>query len=372
MPRQRVILTAGQRLAFVILLFALALVFLGAKKCPKCGREYDDDQNFCAECEDSAGGPVRLKPVEKPKPKPKAPTATSSQPAALAGAKYVSRGRNAQGYDEILWLRDSSMMIRIPAGEFWMGSPEGEGDNDERPQHKVYLSEYYIDKYEVTNEQFERFVKATGHQTDAERLGSGYVCDKDSSKWIDKKGVSWRTYYSYATRNHPVVLVSWNDAKAYCDWAGKRLPTEAEWEKAARGTDARQYPWGNSAPGSSRNGNFVDEAAKRQFPNWTVISGYDDGYLYTAPVGTYPAGASPYGCLDMAGNVWEWCNDWYGENYYSTSPSNNPEGPSSGSFRVNRGGSWYYGARYLRCANRAGGGPSYRDGGLGFRCSLRQ
>jgi formylglycine-generating enzyme required for sulfatase activity len=292
----------------------------------------------------------------------------SSLRTSRSSVSFRPLGRNAQGYEEILWLKDSSVMIRIPAGEFWMGSPKGEGDSDEHPQHKVNLSEYYMDKCEVTNEQFERFVRAQGYVTDAERLGSGYVYDEDSSKWIDKKGVSWRTYYSYATRNHPVVLVSWNDARAYCDWAGKRLPTESEWEKAARGTDARQYPWGNSVPGSSRNGNFADEAAKREFPNWTIVSGYDDGYARTAPVGTYPAGASPYGCMDMAGNVWEWCNDWYDSEYYGRSASNNPTGPSSGSYRVCRGGSWCLIAGYLRCAGRDWYGPSGRDSGLGFRC----
>ncbi len=304
--------------------------------------------------------------VRAPRSSPSVQHSYSSPGRELsAESGWRSLGRNAQGYDEILWLKDSSVMIRIPAGELWMGSAEGEGASDERPQHKVYLSEYYIDKYEVTNEQFERFVKATGYQTDAERLGSGYVDDKGSSKLIDKKGVSWRTYYGYATRNHPVVLVSWNDAKAYCDWAGKRLPTEAEWEKAARGTDARKYPWGNSEPDGSRC-NYAD---KNTDFFWRDAN---DGYAQTAPVGTYPAGASPYGCMDMAGNVWEWCNDWRDGDYCSTSPSNNPEGPSSGSFRVLRGGSWALDARFLRCARRAGGVPSLRTYFLGFRCSLRQ
>jgi len=371
-PRSSLRVSRFLRITLHSLLITLSLLSLALKKCPQCAKEYADTENYCAMCEDAEGKPVRLKPVEKPKPKPAPPKTESPAPTPQPQPKMVARVKNQQGSDEFLWLKDSSVMIRIPAGEFWMGSPEGEGDNDERPQHKVYLSDYYIDKHEVTNEQFERFVRAAGHQTDAERLGSGRVYDKDSSKWIDRKGVSWRTYYSYATRNHPVILVSWNDAKAYCDWAGKRLPTEAEWEKAARGTDARQCPWGNSAPGSSRNGNFADEAAKREFPNWMIVSGYDDGYVRTAPVGTYPAGASPYGCLDMAGNVWEWCSDWYGETYYGTSPSNNPQGPSSGSSRVLRGGSWYNCAGLLRCAYRCGVGASSRDDGDGFRCSYRQ
>ncbi len=330
------------RLVLIVLLGLFVLLSLAAKKCPKCGKEYDDDQNFCAMCEDSAGGPVRLKPVEKPRPKPKAPRAESSQPQAPAGTQYVSRGRNAQGYDEILWLKDSSVMIRIPAGVFTMGSDDG--GSGEKPVHQVYLDEYYIDKYEVTNRQYKKFCDATGRS---------YPPDPD-----------FLAMANYITNypSYPVVNVSWEDAKAYCNWAGKRLPTEAEWEKAARGTDARKYPWGNSEP----NAGGIYRA------NYDPGSYTEDGYARTAPVGSFERGASHYGCLDMAGNVWEWCNDWYDENHYNASPRNNPQGPLSGSYRVLRGGSWGIDARYLRCAYRFRLDPSYRNYYLGFRCSLRQ
>ncbi len=251
-------------------------------------------------------------------------------------------GTNDKGYEEILWLKDSSVMMKVPAGTFTMGSNHGEPG--EEPVHQVYLDEYYIDKYEVTNRQYKRFCDATGRS---------YPSDPDFP------GMS-----RYFTRHpdYPVVNVSWEDAKAYCGWAGKRLPTEAEWERAARGVYAVKYPWGNSEPnaGGSYRANYDPGSA----------SYTEDGYARTAPVGSFPAGASPYGCMDMAGNVWEWCSDWYGEYSASTSssPSRNPEGPSSGSVRVFRGGSWFVDAWGLSCALRVGGEPSGRVSILGFRC----
>ncbi len=344
------------RSAFIVfLLLLLAAGALALKRCPSCGKTYEDTENYCADCVAPGGGPVKL----KPKPQPVVPD--SGVRPAPGGMR--SLGKNAQGYGEFLWLKDSSVMVKVPSGEFWMGSRADEGETDERPQHKVTLGEYYIDKHEVTNRQFERFVRATGYRTDAEKEGSGGVYDTDSSKWVAKSGVSWRTYYGYGTENHPVVLVSWNDAKAYCDWAGKRLPTEAEWERAARGTDARKYPWGSDEPdaGGSFRANWGEGSDRSVWRR--------DGYEFTAPVGTFARGASPYGCLDMAGNVWEWCNDRYDDSYYGRSPEGNPKGPESGSNRVYRGGSWGSTARLLRCADRGRNEPSVRYDDVGFRSS---
>jgi formylglycine-generating enzyme required for sulfatase activity len=258
----------------------------------------------------------------------------------------------------------SSDMVHVPAGEFTMGSDEG--DSDEQPVHTVYLDAFYIDKTEVTNAQFAAFVSATGYETGAEQTGCGWIYDGDD--WDCIQGVDWQHLFGPDTDlagkdEHPVVQVSWNDAKAYCGWAGARLPTEAEWEKAARGTDERTYPWGNTFDGSQVN--FAD---KNTSFDWSD-SNWDDGYAGTAPVGSYPDGASPYGALDMAGNVWEWVADWYDGGYYAASPESNPKGPASGGIRVIRGGSWDDSGASVRAADRYGDNPVVAIVTRGFRCA---
>jgi len=236
-------------------------------------------------------------------------------------------------WDEFQNPKDGSVLVRVPAGAFLMGSQDGDSDalDEEKPAHEVDLDEYWIGKCEVTNEQFERFVAETGYRTTAEVEGSA---------------VSWRTMKEQWGPQVPVVCVSWFDARAYCEWAGGRLPTEAEWEKAVRGTDGRKYPWGN---------------------NWDASLAWCEQTSggRPHPVGELVAGASPYGCLDMAGNAWEWCSDWSAE--YPSSSVRNPTGPGEGAYRVYRGGSWGIAAQYARAASRSDNIPGHRDVYLGFR-----
>jgi len=237
-------------------------------------------------------------------------------------------------------------MVLIPAGRFVMGTNHPKA-MDEGPQHRVYLSPYHMDKCEVTNSQFAAFVQATGHLTAAERPGA--VEAEDGISWRHPEG---RGSTISTREHHPVVYVSWDDARAYCAWRGKRLPTEAEWEKSARGTDGRMWPWGNAFG-----------------PEHTNLWGAEDGYGKTAPVGSFPAGASPHGVLDLAGNVWEWCADWYGEGYYTSSPRQNPPGPDVGQRKILRGGSWINRPATLRTSNRFEVLPVDRSPYIGFRCA---
>jgi formylglycine-generating enzyme required for sulfatase activity len=163
--------------------------------------------------------------------------------------------------------------------------------------------------------------------------------------------------------NYPVFRVDWDQAKTYCEWRGGSLPTEAQWEKAARGTDARIYPWGNTFDGTEAN--FCD---KKNCPDEIPSIVGDDGYAYTSPVGSYESGKSPYGIYDLAGNVWEWVADWFDENYYANSPSSNPLGPSSGKFRVLRGGAWNELEDFMEVTSRFALPPDYFNYAIGFRC----
>jgi serine/threonine-protein kinase len=260
--------------------------------------------------------------------------------------------------------KDGMELIYIPAGEFMMGSDDEDAKKTEAggvaspeiPVHRLYLEAYWIDKFEVSNAQYRRCVEAG--ECLAPRLPLSYM------------GVEYYDNPEYA--DYPVIYVDYFLARSYCAWAGRRLPTEAEWAKAARGTDGRRYTWG-SEPVSGERANFCD----RNCPKTHADSLFDDGYAETAPVGSYPAGASPYGVMDMAGNVWEWT---------STIPQPYPYDPTDGreaaeprtreevAFgdgpqRVWRGGTWANGTWWLRAAIRYHSVPGYWHNSLGFRCA---
>jgi formylglycine-generating enzyme required for sulfatase activity len=284
------------------------------------------------------------------------------------------------GPAKTLRTEDGAEMVLVPAGEFWMGSSQAEVDEfragcrrsgveesfcktwgaSEMPQHRVTLDAFYLDRYEVSNALFERFVWSARHRTTAERDGHGWVWRQKDGKLQPVKvdGADWERPSgsgSWRERNHPVVQVSWNDADAYCKWAGKRLPTEAEWEKAARGTDGRLYPWGGDLA-------TVAQSLDASKANGNMSVGT------TSAVGSYSGGVSPYGIHDMAGNVAEWAADWFDKDYYQHSPERNPRGPETGSSRVLRGGSWIKPSS-LRTAARDSVPPGDRSTVVGFRCA---
>lgn len=220
-------------------------------------------------------------------------------------------------------------MVAVPRGEFVQGSSDDDPDgrDEERPQREVYLDAFFIDRTPVTVADYKAYLDATGTRAPEE----------------------WHTFNDpKAAPNRPVVFVNWDDARAYADWAGKRLPTEAEWEKAARGTDGRIFPWGDEKP--------TDKRA------W---------FEHDAPseVGARPFGSSPWGVHEMAGNVFEWVSDWYDRDYYASAPAENPHGPDSGKKKIIRGGSFAHGAFALRCATRGRYRPEARRANHGFRCA---
>jgi eukaryotic-like serine/threonine-protein kinase len=229
---------------------------------------------------------------------------------------------------------DGMVMVYVPEGDFLMGSVAGVGSDDEQPQHTVYLDAFWIDRTEVTNAMYASCVAAG-------------ACSPPASTSSNHRSA----YYGNGEYDHyPVIYVSWNNANAYCTWAGRQLPTEAEWEKAARGTDGRSYPWGEGI-----------DCGRANFHNCVGD---------TSEVGSYPSGASPYGAMDMAGNVWEWVADWYDSGYYGVSPSSNPAGPTDGLYRSQRGGSWVDDSDLLQASVRLWGNPGDLNFDSGFRCAL--
>ncbi|HBY09450.1 MAG TPA: hypothetical protein DEH22_17335 [Chloroflexi bacterium] len=241
--------------------------------------------------------------------------------------------------------RDGMVLHYVPAGEFLMGSTDQSlgSDYDEKPQHPVFLDAFWIDQTEVTNAMFAVFLNEMGNQVEGhaawlDTIDEDVLLAQIDGIWQPKK----------ETSDFPAVEVTWYGARAYCDWAGRRLPTEAEWEKAARGTDARSYPWGEE-----------QDCSKAQVANCHSV---------LTDVGSKPSGMSPYGIFDMAGSVWEWVADWYAEDYYAISPANNPTGPEDGSARALRGGSYDYNWKHARTADRRLNGPANSMNDYGFRC----
>jgi len=259
-----------------------------------------------------------------------------------------------------------SNMVHVRSGSFVMGSPEGEGDDDEHPQHKVTLSAYCIDKTEVTVAAYHKCVVAGACQAAPLEVNWGELSE-DEKRIYDKFCNGNRT----DRRTHPVNCVDWDQARAYCTWAQRRMPTEAEWEYAARGTDGRKHPWGNDAPDAMKLnacGRECREFFKRLNMPKTSMHDEDDGWVSTAPAGSYPAGTSPFGAVDMAGNVREWTADWGGD--YPSNAQKNPIGPSAGTFRKVRGGGYDDSeVGNVRTAFRDGSAQSLRNFDIGFRCA---
>jgi formylglycine-generating enzyme required for sulfatase activity len=254
--------------------------------------------------------------------------------------------------------------VLVPSGEFLMGSPSVRTiPVGEKPQHSVTLKAFRIDRYEITNNKYSVFLRAIA-TVHPHTCAPGETPGKDHTP-----GATWWKDPLWNAPNKPVVGVDWFDAYAYCAWTGGHLPTEAQWEKAARGVDGRVYPWGSEFIPGVLLGNFADEAAKSVHDDWKVLGNYDDKFVTTAPVGSFPEGRSPYGVEDMAGNVWEWVADYFANTTYGEPNSVDPKGPATGDVRVLRGGSWDSHPSLLRTATRHRHYPTYRSFANGFRCA---
>jgi formylglycine-generating enzyme required for sulfatase activity len=297
-----------------------------------------------------------------------APTAKTDDGKAKADPA-VKPGPLAKQIENMLGMK----LVLIPAGTFIMGSPKNDPEqNDNEVAHEVEITRpFYLGKYEVTKGEFAAFVRASNYKTDAEQDPAGGWGLDAGGTWIQKPEYTWRKTSWEQTDRHPVVNVSWNDAVAFCEWLsvkeGKkyRLPTEAEWEYCCRAGTTTRYCTGDNPETVALAGNVVDAAARGKFPKWKWALNADDGYVFSAPVGTFIANA--FGLHDMHGNVWEWCQDWYDKDYYKNSPKRDPQGPAAGDYRVLRGGSFSDWVGNCRAAHRAYYSPAYRYGYFGFR-----
>lgn len=281
-----------------------------------------------------------------------------------------------------------SNMVLIKRSTFLMGTADEDQivTDGEGPVRPISVRSFYMDRYAVSNSQYKEFVEATNYQTDAEKYNWSFVfhlllLENDrkyiiqtastSPWWYAVQGANWAhpegPSSTIADRlDHPVVHISWNDASAYCEWAGKRLPTEAEWEFAARGGLVQQrFPWGNEL---EPNGKHVCNVWQGDFPDLNTAS---DGYIGTAPVHAYSANG--YGLFNMSGNVWEWCSNWFSPTYHLQDTNNNPQGPFTGQMKAMRGGSYLCHASYCnryRVSARTSSTPDSSTGNLGFRCVI--
>ena len=259
-------------------------------------------------------------------------------------------------------------MVLIPAGSFMMG--DANGQDMEKPVHEVELDAFYMDTHEVTIEEFKNFVDATHYVTDAEKKDGCFIWN--GKGYEKRKRVNWRfdelgIEHKINKNNYPVTHLSWNDANAYSQWAGKRLPTEAEWEYAARGgAKGYKYAWGNDPLGQEVVANVSDENLVKVVTFWPYFKGYDDGHAFTAPVGSFVPNS--LGLYDMAGNVWEWCTDYFDEDYYSRSTKKNPRNDDPNERRVMRGNSFDGRPGNMRCSRRTSEVQSSSYVDTGFRC----
>jgi formylglycine-generating enzyme required for sulfatase activity len=276
-------------------------------------------------------------------------TKTETNPVPIKTPKPTSaQNLTASTETSPIHLReiDNMPMIEIPAGKVWIGCDETNNAGfsclaDELPLHQVFLDAFFIDKFEVTNAQFALCVK-----------------DEACTQPYYQHSATRQDYYSdpdYA--DFPKVAVSWFEARDYCGWVGGRLPTEAEWVRAARGDDKRVYPWGDEVPDCDKANTLDEKTGKLCFGD-------------TTPVGSFPEGASPLGVMDLAGNVWEWTADWYHQNYYSISPEVNPQGPEQGGTKVVHGGGFDYGWKVTRIAYTTDHDPREHKISFGFRCVM--